>query len=469
MQPCVYLQAALRRCPAYVNVDDVVGNETLVLSNIVRTWHAPGRGRRRAAHSSRRAQLVSGANGPAIPRFLLRAVWRWLLIPNRALADLGGSNDIRLWENFARRVDGEGLGATYVNDRMFNHPPMMGLLANTTLHISWMLSVPFSKTFKVWGLAAEFGIAFLLLAIWRRRGEPERAALAVAAYGCSLVCILISGFHGNLDPVYWVLVLAACYWLESRNAPFRAGLCLGASLEVKLIAMLVVLPLAATCRDVRGFVRFTAGVVLALTPFALSPLWFSSDEREAFVHNIFRYRSYTDNWGIEMLKRMVVGAFHDTAPAIARSAAEFGAHYHRAGANYLLAITTLIAVSQLRGKPRKLDAYSVAALCLCLFLVLASGFGVQYLGCVVPVLIAIDVGAGFGAATATGVFAALLYSGFIQSWSPLVTEHARMPASLAPASFLAWWVLLCCAIRICKLSGSNWQRLRPAGAAANDG
>ncbi len=358
-----------------------------------------------------------------------------------------GSNDVRLWFQFAHEISHDGLAATYVHNGLFNHPPTMGLLAATSLRLSEALNVSFAKVFKTWPIAAEFGTAYLLFSLWRRRGEMDRAALALAAYGCSLICILLSGFHGNLDPVYWFFVLATCYWLETRDAPFRAGLLLGAALDVKLIPLLVVLPLSATCRDLRSFVRFGTGMCLALVPFALPLVWFTGEERHAFVRNIFGYSSWTDNWGIEMVQRVLVGVFHDSAPQIATWASDFGAYYHRAGAKLLLSMTTLIAGWQLLSV-RKLDAYSMAAVCFCLFLVMASGFGVQYLGCAVPVLMAVHVAAGFRAATATGVFAALMYCTFITSWSPIITVHRDSPNFLAPASFMAWWVLLGCLIQM---------------------
>jgi hypothetical protein len=359
-----------------------------------------------------------------------------------------GSNDIRHWRFFAKRVSDYGLGSTYVTVPLFNHPPMMGLVASLTWKVSWALGLPFPQTFKVWPLAAELGIAYLLFSIWSRRGEPDRAAFACAAYGCALVCILISGFHGNVDPVLWFLLLASCYFLESHRAPFRAGLCLGAALEIKLIPVLVVLPLAATCRDLREFRRFCAGAIVALIPFGLPLLWLSPVERVAFFYKIFGYKSFREDWGIEMIARQVYSVFHASAPKLAMAATDFAAYYRGTGAKYLLVATTLLAVWQAVRQRNKLDAYTIVALCLCLFLVFASGFGVQYLGCVVPVLMAFDIAAGFVVATATGIFAASIYCYYVVNWNPITTVHNGIGQDLAPVAFLAWWVVAGCALKI---------------------
>jgi hypothetical protein len=148
-----------------------------------------------------------------------------------------------------------------------------------------------------------------------------------------------------------------------------------------------------------------------------------------------------------MLQRVLAGAFRYSAPQVSASVAQFGDHYYRSGAKYLLVVTTLLAAWR-SVSWRKVDAYCMAALSSCLFLVMASGFGVLYLGCVVPVLTAVNVATGFGAATATGVFAALIYCTFVTSWIPLITIHKPWPHFFAPASFMAWWVLLGCLIRI---------------------
>lgn len=360
-----------------------------------------------------------------------------------------GSNDIGSWHDFGKTIASSGLGSMYVINSQFNHPPPMGQLAALTWWISDKLALPFPQLFKLWGLAGEIGTIFLLYSIWSRRGDRERAALACAAYGCGLVGILISGFHGNYDPLLWCFLLASCYWLEGRQAPFRAGLFLGAALDVKLIAVLVALPLAATCRSLRDFRNFCTGAAVALIPFGMPLLWFKANERAAFVANVFGYLSSVEDWGIELILRQFIHVFHVTVPPIGTFAQEFAVHYHNNGARYLVAATTLLALWQVLRRPHKLDAYSIVALSLCLFLVFASGFGVQYLGCVVPVLLAFDIGAGFAVATATGVFATAIYCSFVVSWDPIATSHSRIDGGyLGPVAFLAWWVLAGCALQI---------------------
>jgi hypothetical protein len=359
-----------------------------------------------------------------------------------------GTNDIRTWARFAQGIDVYGLGGTYVRDAFFNHPPPMGLLARAVWQIAPWLGMPFGKCFKLFGMFAELATALLLREIWLRRGQPDRAALAFAAYGCGLSGILVSGYHGNTDPVYWFLVLLTAYLLQDRSAPLLAGLTLGAALDVKLIPLLAVLPLAATCRTLSAAARFALGGCVALVPFVVPILGFSASERAAFVLNVFGYKSYRENWGIELILRAFVAAFQSSWPPLAARFEALGAAYAQDGSKLLLVLTTALALWQLRNRRPGLDAYAIAALSFCLFLVLASGFGVQYLGSVVPLLLARRIRDGFLVASVAGVFSALLYASFVRTWAPVYSEHNYFSAGLSPFAFATWWVIAICAIRI---------------------
>lgn len=371
-----------------------------------------------------------------------------------------GTNDIRTWARFAIEIGSYGLGGTYVHDVLFNHPPWMGLLSRAVYALSLQLNVPFHHAFKLLGMFAEVGTALLLRQLWLRRGQPERAAQAFAAYGCGLCGILISGYHGNTDPAYWFLVLAAVYLLHEHEAPLLAGLTLGAALNIKLIPLFVVLPLAATCKSWRALVRFALGGLIMFGLFVAPMLSFDAVQRAAFARNVLGYTSYRENWGIELVLRAVVEAFRISAPAIARNVDELGALYARTGSMILLAVTTALAGYELITR-HKHDAYAVAAMCFGLFLVLASGFGVQYLGAVVPLLLALRIRDGFLYASMSGVFIGLLYCSFVRTWTPIFSQHNYFSAAFAAPAFATWWLLIVYTLRVWRMrdhrSGASTQ------------
>ena len=365
-----------------------------------------------------------------------------------------GTNDIRTWLRFAREIQSYGLGPTYRLDPLFNHPPLMGLLASATLLGSSALDIPFHRAFKLYGLLAEVGIALLLMHIWRRRQQPEQAVLAFAGYGCALCAILISGYHGNTDPVYWFLVLSSVYVLEDRKAPLLAGLLMGVSLQVKLIPMLVVLPMAACCRELGKVVRYLLGVAVALAPFAWIVWHLVPIDREAFVRNVLGYTSYREFWGAELVLRAVSAATLTSLPAFASKVETVGAFWALIGSKALLGVTSMLAAAHAVYRYKGLDAYAIAALCFCLFLVLASGFGVQYMGAVVPFLLACRIRDGIRVATASGVFIGLIYLSFIINWSPIFSQHSYFSAAFAVPSFITWWLIVRAATRLWRVR--NW-------------
>ncbi len=398
------------------------------------------------------------APGRARPRLLVALGVAGLLARVVLWCVTEGTNDIRTWARFAMAIDVYGLDGTYLRDPTFNHPPLMGLLAQATWHVAPRLGATFGRSFKVYSMLAELGIALLLAAIWRRRAKPEQAAAAFAAYGWALCCILVSAYHGNTDPVYWFLVLAAVYLMQDRDAPFFAGLALGAALNVKLIPVLVALPLAACSRSLRAFVRFAAGGLLAVVPFVGLVLSFAPEGRAAFVRNVFGYGSYRENWGIELIERALIAAFQTSAPPIAIAVYDVGNVYARHGSQILLACTTALAVYQLATRRTRLDAYALAALCFCLFLVLAQGFGVQYLGAVVPLLLAVRIRDGFAFATMAGLFIALIYASFVRTWSPVYSEHNYFSPAFAAPAFATWWLLVRISARIWRSRGPSRPR-----------
>jgi hypothetical protein len=223
---------------------------------------------------------------------------------------------------------------------------------------------------------------------------------------------------------------------------------MGAALEVKLIPMLVVLPLAACCRDFKSFVRYGLGVGIALVPFAWIVLHLSARDQASFARNVFGYTSYREFWGLELVLRALGAATLTSAPVVARYVEMTGALWGELGSKILLCLTTLLAAAHALKRYAGLDAYAIASLAFCLFLVLASGFGVQYMGAVAPLLFACRIRDGFAVTTSSGLFIGLIYASFVLTWSPIFGQHSYFSPAFAVPSFITWCVILRAALRI---------------------
>jgi len=205
-------------------------------------------------------------------------------------------------------------------------------------------------------------------------------------------------------------------------------------------------------RSQRDVLVFGAGLSLGVVPFAVM----MACAGPAFAENVFRYNSLFELWGIQALLRASEAlSGHVSAPMAAwfRHASDV---YRHAG-RYVVGIAIVVLCLYARIRAR-VNRYELCALSAALFLVLAPGFGVQYV--VYPVAFMFAVSPWWGAlyATAAGLFIGLVYHHFLVSYLPLASWHVLPypPAYAIPATVL--WAIL--AIFLCA-------RLR-AGTAAPD-
>ena len=349
-----------------------------------------------------------------------------------------GCNDIRTWRLFGRTGDQVGLGTTYVLLPGFNHPPLMGWLGIWAHRLSLTSELSFAQLFKLPVLLAELITALLLLDAWRQKGRRELGARAFAAYGLSIGAILISAYHGNTDALYFCFSFLAMYLLEARRAVFLAGLALGAALNVKLIPIVLVAPLATRCRDLKELLKYGLGVGVGVLPYAVAYLgYFTPLQREHFVSNVFGYKSQADIWGIEMVAHALSDALTRGSPVFALRVRSLGNWYILHGGRCLLLVSALLAVWQWLSR-RKLDAYELGALGYCAFLGFASGFGIQYVGCVLPPLLACAQRDALKVSLATGIFILLVYVNYVRTYDPIYSEHGLVPIIYGGFSSVAW-------------------------------
>ncbi|HLU37739.1 MAG TPA: glycosyltransferase 87 family protein, partial [Planctomycetota bacterium] len=144
-----------------------------------------------------------------------------------------GTNDVATWASHGQNVGARGLAETYRTERLYNHPPLIGLFAAWAVEASGGLTLPFARLIK---LPSMLGEAVALAALWRWGGVR-----LAAIYALLPAPILVAAYHGNTDCLYAAFaLLAALAWERRRFA--LAGLALAAALNVKLIP-LVLLPL----------------------------------------------------------------------------------------------------------------------------------------------------------------------------------------------------------------------------------
>lgn len=355
-----------------------------------------------------------------------------------------GTNDIHTWQSFGRSIHDGGLFTLYRANAEYNHPPLMGLWASLAWTLSGKSARWFPFTFKLLPLAGDCLAASLLYGERRRRagaaGARDSAPLRLAcAFLWNPASILVTGYHGNTDPLLAALCLGAALF-AARGKVLEAGLFLGGAFNVKVVALLLVLPFACSVRGRRELVRFGAGLSLACAPF-LPPLLAVGAPMRAHV---FGYNSAPGMWGVNLLLTDLADLRPmASALTVARTTFLDDARYLILAAAIGLAVAGRLRLRE--APPKWLE---LAALVFCLSLVLAPGFGFQYLVWPLPLFFALDVRRAVITSLVAGVFLGALYLYFWDGHSPATSWCSVWPRFGVVWGAFVWLSLLDWSIRL---------------------
>jgi hypothetical protein len=337
-----------------------------------------------------------------------------------------GSDDSVIWSSHARHVLADGLAHTYRTYRafpQFNHPPLMGLYAAEAWRWSNGSLWEFARWLKLPGLAGE---ALVMWALWR---FVDLRAFAV--YAWLPAPILVSSFHGSTDCLCAALVLLAAIAFD-KDRHFLSGLLWSASLNVKLLPLVLIPLVFLGVPNRRAFLRLASGFALGMAPF-LPPALTAG---KAMFQNMISYNSLLDNWGLMAL--LIRGARSPASRWICRPLLE----WWMACGRYVILLAVL-GVALLSRYRRKMLMTEQAALGAALFLVLAPGFGVQYVVFAAPLLCFVDFPEGVRWGVTSGIFIGAVYWMFRVSWLPLQSIfHGPFEFPATVPGMVAWAVLV---------------------------
>jgi hypothetical protein len=216
-----------------------------------------------------------------------------------------GTNDVVTFYQFARTLSAHGLEWTYRHDISFNHPP---LTAYYLCFIYKMDQVPFLREnginfpflLRLPGIVADLVVALIVIRVAARDRRLRSSPWAVALFVLSPVSLMVSGFHGNTDPVM-VMFLVLTAWFCLKENPWLAGLCFALSCQIKIVPLLLFPVLALFWWHRRTLVSF-------VIPFALASIVLWSQPLLScpglFLKNVLTYGSFWGLWGITYWLRL---------------------------------------------------------------------------------------------------------------------------------------------------------------------
>ena len=214
-----------------------------------------------------------------------------------------GTNDAVFFYGFAKVLSEHGLEWTYQHSRYFNHPPLTacylrGIYALTEQRWCQDIGIHFPFLLRLPGIIADFLVVAVLLRMSKL--DIRIPTWALALFALSPVSLMVSGFHGNTDPVM-VLLLVCAVWMCLRNRPVLAGLFFALSCQIKIVPLLFLPAFVffwlSQSRS-RGFlISGTVTICLLwLEPLINFPV--------LFAKNVLAYGSYWGIWGITYLFRL---------------------------------------------------------------------------------------------------------------------------------------------------------------------
>ena len=223
-----------------------------------------------------------------------------------------GTNDVFTFYTFARSLSEHGLEWTYrqgvvglASAPIFNHPPVTAyflrfiyaLSHNETLRANG-LTFPF--LLRLPGIIADFVVMLVLLRILKIDGRLRRYSWALVLFGLSPVSLMVSGFHGNTDPVMVVFLVLASYMCIKRQ-PWLCGLFFALSCQIKVIPLLFFPILFFFWLHRRAIMSFLLPFVFTSAVLWSEPLL---NFPALFIKNVLSYGSFWGIWGITYWLRL---------------------------------------------------------------------------------------------------------------------------------------------------------------------
>jgi uncharacterized membrane protein len=370
-----------------------------------------------------------------------------------------GTNDVAAFYTFARSLTDHGLEWTYQNGvvwfsglPIFNHPPLTAYYLQLISYLSHQeilrsSGITFPFLLRLPGIVADFIVVLVLLRLSQTSERFRIPTWGLALFAISPVSVMVSGFHGNTDPVVVMFLVLAAY-MCLREQPVLCGIFFALSCQIKVIPLLL-LPIIFFFWVARGAaLRFTIPFALLCVAMWAEPL---IKFPALFLKNVFSYSSYWGGWGITYWLRSTHlpqfnGSFYlpRTATAVA----------------FLLKAGIVAAVFVIAWRRRHLPGRAVIdsiAYAWIVFFVLAPGVSVQYLVWLAPFVLMLSPSL-FGWLVATSsIFLFVFYNTIAGGlpWFIAISRNDLNPI-WAPWSLWPWATLIVGMILLWKkATGAN--------------
>jgi uncharacterized membrane protein len=301
-----------------------------------------------------------------------------------------GTNDVRTFELMLDRLQTDGVETLYREGTEFkidgrvavtrmNHPPFALTLVSAWGGLRGVTGIPLGFWMRLTCALADLLTLWL---VWRLAGWNPLSLLVVAI---APAAIMISGFHGNTDPIMIALVVLATYLMTKGRSPLLAGAALALACSVKVWPLIFVPVFVLNAATGRRRVVFCVSFIVVAAVAALPWIVWNPP---LILERVFGYTSFAGWWGIPYLLPVAVYVLR---PLVFVSVLAATVFMHR----------------------RAFPLFAQCAIVSFVFLFLTPGFGPQYLAWVIPWTVA----ASWRATALFHVFAGLFVFSMYTAWS----------------------------------------------------
>ena len=213
-----------------------------------------------------------------------------------------GTGDVLAFYKFGHTLTEHSLEWSYQHDKALNHPPLVAYYVRLIYgadHVAVLREngISFQFLLRLPAIIADLVVVLLLARCRKQLSLPTWSLIVLALSPASL---MVSGFHGNTDPVM-VMFLVLAAWMCLREAPLWCGVLLALSCQIKIIPLLftpIFVCFWFSRRKALPFIlTFTATLALLwIEPLLRCPV--------LFVKNVLLYGGFWGCWGITYWLRL---------------------------------------------------------------------------------------------------------------------------------------------------------------------
>jgi glycosyl transferase family 87 len=358
-----------------------------------------------------------------------------------------GSTDVLLFEADLTKIRRDGALALYrdgistewcgqAGQRAcppFNHPPLMIRALEAWGLLSRLSGLPPRFWLRLTCALADLGSLAMLTRMLSQQLSERRTRLALLLLAASPISILVSGFHGNTDPIMIFFVLLSICLVERQRPAWLAGVALGIAVNIKILPVLLAPAMLLSLRGTRRKIELCAGAAAVFLAGSV-PVLIAAPE--LVMTRVFGYSSQSGPWGLSLL-------------ALASLQSPHLAWLYDLHGRYgkLLSLCLVLGASLWpRPRPGRNALLMQAGFLMFLFVCLIPGFGVQYLAWLVPWVVMLGTRSTATYYLAGTVFLFAYYTAAAAGFPWYFANSLERPAWTAAVIWLGLicWVVVCC-------------------------